>query len=134
MTVRADADGARAFRPAARAALNGCAAAALATLSIACAPKTKYVAPTVEVAPALRENANWKMPEPRDAEIRGRWWELFDDSQLTDLEARVEISNQSIRASEAQFAQARALVHGARANLGPQIALTPSIAAVQPSG
>ena len=105
-----------------------------AVISTACAPKSKYVAPTVDVAPAFRENANWKMPEPRDAEIRGRWWELFDDPQLNDIETRVDVSNQSIRASEAQFAQARALAHGARANLGPQIALTPSIAIVQPSG
>ncbi|HMD33557.1 MAG TPA: TolC family protein, partial [Vicinamibacterales bacterium] len=105
----------------------------VAAFTVACAPKAKYVTPTVEVAPAFRENANWKMPEPRDAEVRGRWWELFDDPPLNDLEARVDVSNQSIRAAEAQFAQARALVHGARANLGPQIALTPSITVAQPS-
>jgi len=102
-------------------------------LTAACAPKAKYVPPAVEVAPAFRENADWKMPEPRDAEIRGQWWELFDDPRLNELEARVDVSNQSIRASEAQFAQARALVHGARANLGPQIGLNPAVAVVQPS-
>ncbi|HYM25044.1 MAG TPA: efflux transporter outer membrane subunit [Vicinamibacterales bacterium] len=94
----------------------------------ACAPKAKYVTPAADVAPAFKENANWKAPQPRDTEIRGRWWELFGDPQLTDLEARVDISNQNLRAAEAQFAQARALVRGAHANLYPQVNLGPSIA------
>jgi NodT family efflux transporter outer membrane factor (OMF) lipoprotein len=100
----------------------------------ACAPKTKYVTPAAEVAPAFKENANWKPPQPRDADLRGTWWELFDDPLLNDLEARVDVSNQTIRAAEAQFAQARALVRGARSNLYPQVGATPSIMAAQQSG
>jgi NodT family efflux transporter outer membrane factor (OMF) lipoprotein len=100
---------------------------------VACAPKTKYVAPAVEIAPAFKENANWKPPQPRDAEIRGLWWEVFSDPQLNDLESRVDVSNQTLKAFAAQFEQARALVRGARANLGPQIGAAPSIGAVQPS-
>src|SRR5262249_44641147 len=41
-----------------------------------CAPKTRYAAPTIDAPPAFKENANWKPPEPRDAEIRGAWWEM----------------------------------------------------------
>jgi len=108
--------------------------AGFAVFAVACAPKTKYVAPTVEVAPAFKESAGWKTAEPRDADLRGRWWELFGDPQLNDLEAGIDVSNQTIRAAEAQFAQARALVRGARANLYPQAGVGPSIAAAQPSG
>ncbi|HEV3141841.1 MAG TPA: efflux transporter outer membrane subunit [Vicinamibacterales bacterium] len=100
----------------------------------ACAPKTKYVTPTAPIAPAFKENASWKPPQPRDTEVRGRWWELFDDPQLDDLEGRVDVSNQNVRIAEAQFAQARAFVRGARANLYPQVGASPSIAGVQPSG
>lgn len=102
--------------------------------SIACAPKTKYAAPAVETAPAFKENANWKPPEPHDADIRGTWWEIFSDPQLTDLESRVDVSNQTLRAVAAQFDQARAIVRGARANLGPQVNVNPAVAGVQPSG
>jgi hypothetical protein len=44
-------------------------ALALAAIS-ACAPKTKYVAPTMDVAPAFRENADWKIAQPADQELR----------------------------------------------------------------
>ena len=135
MTPRRDVnvrEVAQAFRPA-RAALKGCATA-LCVLAAACAPKSKYVTPTAEVAPAFKENAKWKSPQPRDTEVRGRWWELFDDPQLNDLEAQVDVSNQTVHLVEAQFAQARALVRGARANLYPQIGVAPSIAGTQPSG
>jgi NodT family efflux transporter outer membrane factor (OMF) lipoprotein len=100
----------------------------------ACAPKTEYQRPETPVPPAFKENANWKPTEPRDTEIRGTWWELFGDPQLNDLEARVDVSNQTLRGAVAQFEQARALARGARANLGPQIGFNPTIAGVRPSG
>jgi len=122
------------FRPAvARATLTGCATAMLLCL-VACAPKTKYAAPSVEMAPAFKENANWKAPQPQDAQIRGAWWELFGDPQLSSLETRVDVSNQTLKAVDAQFAQARALVGGARANLYPQAGASPSLSTVRLSG
>jgi NodT family efflux transporter outer membrane factor (OMF) lipoprotein len=110
----------------------GCAAAAL-VFATACAPKTNYVAPSVETAPAFKENANWKPPEPRDTEIRGTWWEVFGDIQLNALESRVEVSNQTLKAVTAQFEQARAFVRGARANLYPQVGVNPVTNDLRPS-
>ena len=111
----------------------GCAAGAL-LVATGCAPKTKYAVPAVETPAAYKENAKWKPPEPRDTEVRDRWWEMFGDPQLNDLESRIEVSNQTLRAFVAQFEQARALVHGARANLYPQVTAAASVAAVRPSG
>jgi len=99
----------------------------------ACAPKTKYVPPTVDVAPAFRENADWKTAQPADTSLRGTWWELFNDPDLNALEQQVDVSNQTLKAAEAQFAQARALVRGARANLFPTVDLAPSAARGQQS-
>jgi NodT family efflux transporter outer membrane factor (OMF) lipoprotein len=123
----------QASAPAGRAVLKGCAAGLL-VLAAACAPKTKYVVPSAEIAPAFRENANWKPAAPRDANPRGEWWTLFGDPALDALEARVDVSNQTLKAVGAQFAQARALVRGARANLRPQVAAAPSLASVRQSG
>jgi NodT family efflux transporter outer membrane factor (OMF) lipoprotein len=97
------------------------AAALAAVLLSACGPKVKYVQPTVDMAPAFRENADWKTAQPADANLRGTWWELFNDPDLNALEQQVDVSNQTLKAAEAQFAQARALVRGTRANLFPTV-------------
>ncbi len=102
--------------------------------SAGCAPKTHYAAPEAPKVPAFKENANWKPPEPRDAEIRGAWWEIFGDPTLNAFEGRIDLSNQTLRAVAAQFEQARALARGARANLGPQVGFNPTIGGIRPSG
>jgi NodT family efflux transporter outer membrane factor (OMF) lipoprotein len=69
----------------------------------------------------------WKIAEPRDAAIRTNWWEVYDDPQLNDLEARVAISNQTIAAAEASYRAAYALVQEAQAQLFPTFSLAPSV-------
>ena len=69
----------------------------------ACAPKTRYVTPTVDVAPAFRENATWKVAAPGDEMLRGAWWELFDDPELNALEQQIDLSNQTLKAAAAQI-------------------------------
>src|SRR6476646_1653575 len=75
-----------------------------------CAPKAKYTPPAVEIAPAFRENADWKTAQPADDQLRGNWWELFGDADLNALEQQIDVSNQTLRAAAAQFEQARAVV------------------------
>ena len=99
-----------------------------------CAHRAPYVPPQPQTPPAFKEASNWKSAQPRDDAARGAWWELFGDPELNALEARVDVSNQSLKAATAAFAQARALVRGARANLYPQVFAAPSISTVRPSG
>jgi NodT family efflux transporter outer membrane factor (OMF) lipoprotein len=106
---------------------------ALVLLS-ACAPKTQYVKPAVDVAPAFRENADWKIAAPADERLRGHWWEVFNDPELDALEAQIELSSQTLREAEAQYAQARAIVRGTRANLFPTVDVAPSAVRAQLSG
>ena len=82
-----------------------------------------YVRPSAPapVPDTYREMAGWKRAEPRDAIERGRWWEVFGDPELNALAARVEISNQNLRAAEANFRQAQALAEQARAGLFPTV-------------
>ncbi len=105
------------------------AAAALAALAFAagCAPKTAYVRPGVDAPPAYREDAGWKPAQPSDQAIRGAWWEAFGDAGLNALESRIAVSNQSLKAAEAQFAEARAAIGFSRAGLGPQVGSGPAI-------
>ncbi len=67
----------------------------------------------------------WKLAEPRDAAIRNKWWEVYEDPELNDLEERVAISNQTIIAAEASYRAAHALVLEAQAQLFPTLSLDP---------
>lgn len=94
----------------------------IAALSAACGPHVKYTPPKTEPAPAFRElAANWKTAQPTEATVRGPWWELFGDPRLDALEERITVSNHTLRAAEASFAQARAAVQFSRVGLGPQV-------------
>ena len=99
----------------------------------ACGPKAQYSPPVPVQPPAFKENANWKPAEPRDANARGPWWEIFSDPLLASLEARIDVSNQTLKIAEARFAQSRAAVRGANANLYPQVSAAPAITAAQTS-
>jgi NodT family efflux transporter outer membrane factor (OMF) lipoprotein len=94
------------------------------TLLAGCAVGPDYVRPAAETPAAYKENAGWKVAEPRDNAVKGKWWEIYNDPQLNALEAQVNVSNQNIAAAEAQFRQATALVQASRAGLFPVVGAT----------
>jgi NodT family efflux transporter outer membrane factor (OMF) lipoprotein len=76
-----------------------------------CAVGPRYARPSAPTPPAYKElPPNWKSAQPSDHVAKGKWWEIFQDAQLNALEDQVNISNQSLKAAQAQFEQARALV------------------------
>jgi NodT family efflux transporter outer membrane factor (OMF) lipoprotein len=87
-----------------------------------CAVGPKYNRPPAEVPPAYKEAGNWKTAQPSELSLRGNWWEIFQDAQLNALEQQVTISNQNIKAAQAQYTQARALVRYNRADYFPTVA------------
>ena len=89
----------------------------------ACTVGPDYVRPTVEVPPAFKEMSSWKVAQPQDHVSRGKWWVVFNDPQLNDLEEQVVVSNQNLVAAEAQFRQALALVQAARAGYFPTVSI-----------
>jgi NodT family efflux transporter outer membrane factor (OMF) lipoprotein len=92
-----------------------------------CAVGPDYKPPSTPVPPEYKELVGWKTAEPRDDEDRGPWWAVFNDPVLDDLEQRVEVSNQTLKASEAAFRQARAVVDQARSGLYPTLILDGSV-------
>src|SRR6187549_3123793 len=91
-------------------------AAALAGLMLAgCVSPPKYEKPFVDIPPSFKELADWKVAEPADALPKGNWWVVFNDPVLQDLLNQVDISNQNIKATEAQYRASRALVRAAQA-------------------
>jgi NodT family efflux transporter outer membrane factor (OMF) lipoprotein len=72
-------------------------------------------------------NEGWQLADPRDAALRGNWWEIYGDTTLNELEERVANSNQSVLAAEANYRSARAMVQQAEAALFPSVGLDPSV-------
>jgi NodT family efflux transporter outer membrane factor (OMF) lipoprotein len=100
-----------------------------------CMVGPKYQKPQVPVTPAFKEpppdsfkeTDDWKRAHPDAAALRGKWWELFGDTQLNALEEQVTVSNQELRIAEARFRQARAMVRFNRAGEFPTMGVAPNI-------
>ncbi len=86
-----------------------------------CTVGPKYQRPAAAVPTAYKEVGDWKPAQPNDQNVPGNWWEIFQDSQLNALEAQVNVSNQNLKAAEAQYTQARALVRYQKADLFPAV-------------
>jgi len=90
-------------------------------LAGACAVGPNYKRPKFETTPAFKEDKGWKPTEPSDALDRGPWWEVFHDDILNGLEVQIALSNQNVKAAEAAYEEARALVSQAEAGFWPSV-------------
>jgi NodT family efflux transporter outer membrane factor (OMF) lipoprotein len=116
---------------------------ALFTLLLLCAcnPAPKYARPPAQTPSAYKEatpdkdgQTGWKLAQPGDATLRGKWWEIYNDPQLNALEEQVAVNNQSLKAAEANFRAARAQVVIARSSLYPTIGAAPAYTNSRVSG
>ncbi len=103
----------------------------LLTFSASAGPLTvgpDYNRPTNSLPSAYKavELGAWKEGRPLDNVPKGNWWEVFQDSQLNELETHAIDSNQNLKAALARVAQARATARVARADLMPTLTLDPS--------
>jgi NodT family efflux transporter outer membrane factor (OMF) lipoprotein len=100
---------------------------AIAALQLTgCVVGPKYHQPAVQAPPAYKEVGDWKPAEPNDQNLGGNWWTVFQDPQLDALELQVDVSNQNLKAAEAQFQQARAALRYNRADYYPTVTAGPS--------
>ena len=112
-----------------------------ACLLAGCTVGPKYHTPPAETPVAYKEltpadyknTDGWKVAQPKDDALRGKWWEIFGDPQLNALEEKVNVSDQNIAAAAARFFAARALVKEARSQLFPTVATNPAITVQRPS-
>ncbi|WP_375738541.1 efflux transporter outer membrane subunit [Pseudomonas boanensis] len=102
--------------------LRRAVALAFAVLLLAgCAIGPDYKRPEHVLPAQFKHAEGWKLAAPADLEHRGRWWELYGDTTLNDLQQRLEVSNQTLAQSVAQYRQAQALARGARASFFPSV-------------
>ncbi len=72
------------------------------------------------------ETQVWKTAQPQDAMLRGKWWEIYNEPELNDLEEKLIVNNQTIKQSFENYMAARTLIAQARAQLFPTIGVSPS--------
>ena len=95
------------------------------TALAACSTLPPYSPPTVAVpahyAGAPAGQPGWQVAAPADAASRGAWWTVFNDADLNALEARVDVSNQTVKKAVADLEQARATVDYQHAGFLPTV-------------
>ncbi len=100
---------------------------AIAALQLTgCVVGPKYHVPAAPAPPAYKELGDWQPAQPNDQNLGGSWWTVFQDPQLDALEQLVNVSNQNLKAAEAQFQQSRAVLRYYRADYYPTVTAGPS--------
>ncbi len=118
-----------------RATVRAALSAVVAGMLAGCMVGPKYSKPAAPVAPAYSElpprsfleSQGWKQAQPADTTLRAEWWQIFGVHELNSLEEQINLSNQTLKAAEARFREARALIQVNRAGLYPTISTTPSV-------
>ncbi|MGO8677716.1 MAG: efflux transporter outer membrane subunit [Limisphaerales bacterium] len=107
---------------------RGIAASVLCALALAgCAVGPDYQRPPPGPTPAEWKTAPpWKEGQPRDAEIKQNFWEVFDDAVLTGLEQQATTNNPDLRAAFERVEQARAVARITKADLFPVLTFDPN--------
>ena len=79
-----------------------------------------------ETPTQAQDAGDWKVAQPQDAMLRGKWWEIYNEPELNDLEEKLTIDNQNIKEFFQNFMEARTLIAQARSQLYPTLAVAPS--------
>ena len=107
------------------------ASTAAALLFAGCTVGPKYQKPTAQAPAAYKEltpadfskTDGWKVAQPSDNVLHGKWWEMFNDPKLNALEDKINISNQNVQSAMASYMAARALVKEARSQYFPTVSV-----------
>jgi len=111
-------------RPALTTIATATAMTAWIALMSGCAV-TRVDPPAPVTAPAqFKEDALWKQARPAAAEpVPEQWWTLFGDPVLDELQHRLVIGNENLKAAVAQVAGARAALEASRSALFPTLSV-----------
>ena len=90
-------------------------------------------ATTVLLPPASPAGGAWQPAHPSDGMIRGKWWEIYQDPQLNQLEEHIATDNQTLRQALETYLAVRDQVAAARSALFPTFSAGPTVQRENPS-
>jgi len=88
-------------------------------------------APSI-VPPPNPQGGSWTPANPSDGLLRGKWWEVYGDPQLNQLEERIATS-QALRQAMENYLAARDQVAVVRSTLFPTLSFGPGVTHTQSS-
>jgi NodT family efflux transporter outer membrane factor (OMF) lipoprotein len=98
-------------------------------------PSAPPPAPSYKESPThFKEAEGWKVAQPNEGMLRGKWWEIFKNPELNALEEQLNIDNQNIKQAYENFLVARALIREARSQYFPTIGTSPAYSRSASSG
>jgi NodT family efflux transporter outer membrane factor (OMF) lipoprotein len=106
-----------AIRP---ALLRTAVIAACAALLGACAVTKQEPPPPMSVPASFKEGQGWQRAAPPVA-TPGKWWTVFNDPVLDELQQRLVIGNENLKQALSQVASARATLAASRSALWPAV-------------
>jgi NodT family efflux transporter outer membrane factor (OMF) lipoprotein len=84
-------------------------------------------ATTALTPPPNPPGGGWQPATPADGMLKGKWWEIYQDPQLNQLEDRIATDNQGLRQALETYLAAQDQVKAARSALYPTLSLNPSV-------
>ena len=84
-------------------------------------------ATAVVVPPPNPQGGAWQPANPSDGMLKGKWWEIYQDPRLNQLEERIDSNNVQLRQAMELYLAAEDQVRAVRANLYPTLSAGPSI-------
>ncbi|HVP67917.1 MAG TPA: efflux transporter outer membrane subunit [Anaeromyxobacteraceae bacterium] len=109
-----------------------CAAALCSATGCAVGPN--YSRPDAAAPEAWDVPAPWRVASPKDAVPKSKWWALFRDEELEQLEGELLQANQTLKVAVAHLDQARAAAAVQNAALFPTVGTAPFVGVEHYSG
>lgn len=101
--------------------INVIVALSLSTIIAGCSLAPTYHRPSLIVPPTYKEKGKWLSAKPKQVIDHRPWWVMYHDSKLNQLEQRVTLANQDLKAAAARYQEARAIAKQARAAYFPTV-------------
>ena len=90
-----------------------------ASLATTRPPPTRNQGLRSVVPPTNPQNGNWQPANPSDGMLKGKWWQIYQDPQLNQLEDRIATNNVQLKQALETYLAARDQVAVQRAALLP---------------
>ncbi len=101
---------------------------------VACSSPPKYEKVKIEMPAEFREIGAWKVAKPNDQQLKQRWWEEFEDKELSQFEERALKNSSNLKIAIERVNQGRANFGTASAGLLPQFNAAGRLARLEISG
>ena len=83
-----------------------------------------YTKPALNAPAQWKTEPGWQVAQPKDQAVKGQWWTVFADAELSRLEEQTLSRNNNLVQAQARLDQARALTASASSALLPRLGLT----------